>query len=221
VVGIMIASNFLGGIPQIPDKSALTVVNQAPGMTFEDMNGKVLATRGPKHGYAVSLAELPTYVPQAFLAAEDRRFYHHGPVDFRGMARAAWANWRAHRTVQGGSTLTQQLAKTLFLTPDQTLKRKLQEAVIAERLEGEMSKDELLELYLNRIFFGDNAYGVDAAAQTYFGKPARELSLQEAALLAALPKAPTRLALTNDMDAALKRSHLVLQNMRAEGWITA
>ncbi len=211
----------MADIPQIPDKAALTVVNQAPGITFEDRDGRVLATRGPKHGYAISLAELPTYVPQAFLAAEDRRFYHHGAVDFRGMARAAWANWRAHRTVQGGSTLTQQLAKTLFLTPNQTLKRKLQEAVIAGRLEKEMSKDEVLELYLNRIFFGDNAYGIDAASQTYFGKPARQLSLPEAALLASLPKAPTRLALTNDMDSALQRSHLVLHNMRAEGWITA
>ena len=219
--GVISVNRFFGDIPPIPDKAELTVVNQAPGMTFEDKDGRVLATRGPKHGYAISLAELPTYVPQAFLAAEDRRFYHHGAVDFRGMARAAWVNWRAHRTVQGGSTLTQQLAKTLFLTPDQTLKRKLQEAVIAGRLEKEMSKDEVLELYLNRIFFGDNAYGIDAASQTYFGKPARQLTLQEAALLAALPKAPTRLALTNDMDAALSRSHLVLHNMLAEGWITA
>ena len=218
--GVISVTRFFNDIPPIPDKAALTVVNQAPGMTFEDKDGRVLATRGPKHGYAISLAELPTYVPQAFLAAEDRRFYHHGPVDLRGMARAAWVNWRAHHTVQGGSTLTQQLAKTLFLTPDQTLKRKLQEAVIAQRLEKEMSKDEVLELYLNRIFFGDNAYGIDAASQTYFGKPARQLTLQEAALLAALPKAPTRLALTNDMDAALTRSHLVLHNMRAEGWIT-
>ena len=220
IFGVITVNRFIDSIPQIPDKATLMVVNQAPGMTFEDKDGKVLATRGPKHGYAVSLSELPTYVPQAFMAAEDRRFYHHGPVDFRGMARAAWVNWRAHHTVQGGSTLTQQLAKTLFLTPDQTLKRKLQEAVIAERLEKAMSKDEVLELYLNRIFFGDNAYGVDAASQTYYGKPARELSLQEAALLAALPKAPTRLALTNDMDAALQRSHLVLHNMRTEGWIT-
>jgi len=220
VFGVISVNRFMDGIPEIPDKATLTVMNQAPGMTFEDKDGRVLATRGPKHGYAISLAELPTYVPQAFMAAEDRRFYHHGPVDFRGMARAAWVNWRAHHTVQGGSTLTQQLAKTLFLTPDQTLKRKLQEAVIAQRLEQEMSKDEVLELYLNRIFFGDNAYGIDAASQTYFGKPARQLTLQEAALLAALPKAPTRLALTNDMDAALKRSHLVLNNMRGEGWIT-
>ena len=212
--------NFLAEVPDIPAKSELLVANQAPGMTFEDRTGKVIATRGPKHGFPVTLADLPAYVPQAFLAAEDRRFYHHGAIDPQGIARAAWANWRAHHTVQGGSTLTQQLAKTLYLTPNQTLKRKLQEAVIAHRMEQAMSKDEVLELYLNRIFFGDNAYGIDAAAQTYFGKPAKALDLQEAALLAALPKAPTRLALTNDMEAAVARSHRVLENMRAEKWIT-
>jgi penicillin-binding protein 1A len=208
------------GLPDIPDKNALALVNQAPGMTFEDSTGKVIATRGPRHGHPVVLSELPSYVPRAFLAAEDRRFYRHGPIDAQGVVRALWANWRARRTVQGGSTLTQQLAKTLYLKPDQTWTRKLQEAVIAYRIEQKMSKDEVLALYLDRIFFGDNAYGVDAAAQTYFGKPASRLDLQEAALLAALPKAPTRLALTNDMAAALRRSRLILANMRAEGWIT-
>ncbi len=214
------AGQWLKGVPDIPDKAVLTVINQAPGMTFEDADGKVIATRGPRHGHPVRLSELPPYVPRAFLAAEDRRFYQHGPIDVQGVTRALWANWRAKRTVQGGSTLTQQLAKTLYLKPDQTLVRKFQEAVIAYRIEAQMSKDEVLELYLNRIFFGDNAYGIDAAAQTYFGKPASALDLQEAALLAALPKAPTRLALTNDMSAALHRSRLVLENMRAEGWIT-
>jgi penicillin-binding protein 1A len=212
---------LMQGVPDIPEKAALVVVNQAPGMTFEDATGKVIATRGPRHGHPVQLRELPAFVPRAFLAAEDRRFYKHGPIDLQGISRAFWANWRAKRTVQGGSTLTQQLAKTLYLKPDQTWTRKFQEAVIAWRIEQQMSKDEVLELYLNRIFFGDNAYGVDAAAQTYFGKPASQLDLQEAALLAALPKAPTRLALTNDMPAALRRSRLVLANMRAEGWITA
>jgi|SRR5579872_2586692 len=218
--GALVAKDFIDSVPDIPDRASLEIVNQAPGMTFEDDTGKVIATRGPKHGSAVKLAELPVYVPRAFLAAEDRRFYQHGPVDFQGIARAVWANWRAGHTVQGASTLTQQLARTLFLTPKQTIRRKLEEAVIAYRLEDEMSKDEVLELYLNRIFFGDNAYGIDAASQTYFGKPARYLNLSEAALLASLPKAPTKLALTNDMDAALRRSHLVLANMRAEGWIT-
>jgi penicillin-binding protein 1A len=220
-VGLIVAKTFIDSVPDVPDRASLMVVNQAPGMTFEDMTGQVIATRGPKHGHAITLSELPAYVPRAFLAAEDRRFYEHGPVDFQGITRALWANWRAGHTVQGASTLTQQLARTLFLTPQQTLHRKLEEAVIAYRLEGEMSKDEVLELYLNRIFFGDNAYGIDAAAQTYFGKAASQLNLSQAALLASLPKAPTRLALTNDMDAALARSRLVLATMHAEGWITA
>ena len=217
---VWVVRNLLPGIPDIPDRAALMVINQTPGMTFEDAHGGVIAQRGARHGHAVILTELPPYVPRAFLAVEDKRFYQHGPVDVRGIARAAWVNWRARRTVQGGSTLTQQLAKTLFLSPDQTLRRKVQEAVIASRLERMMTKDQVLELYLNRIFFGDNAYGIDAAAQTYFGKPASALNLQEAALLAALPKAPTRLALTNDMNAALARSRIVLDRMRNEGWIT-
>ena len=212
---------FVDAVPPLPDNSAILVANQAPGMTFTDHAGRVIATRGPRHGHLVTLPELPAYVPRAFLAAEDRRFYQHGPVDLRGIARALRANLKAGHTVQGGSTLTQQLAKTLFLSPNQTLRRKLQEAVIAWRLEQAMSKNQVLELYLNRIFFGDNAYGIDAAAQTYFGKPASRLTLQEAALLAALPKAPTRLALTNDMDAALARSRIILANMKAEGWISA
>jgi penicillin-binding protein 1A len=220
-VAALVVKSFIDSVPPLPDRSALEVVNQAPGMTFEDRNGTVLAARGPRHGHLVRLSELPAYVPRAFLAAEDRRFYQHGPVDLRGIARAARANLKAGHTVQGGSTLTQQLAKTLFLSPDQTLRRKLQEAVIAWRLEAAMSKDQVLELYLNRIFFGDNAYGIDAAAQTYFGKPASRLTLQEAALLAALPKAPTRLALTNDMDAALARSRIILASMKVEGWISA
>jgi penicillin-binding protein 1A len=221
LVAALMVKAFVDATPPLPDKSALLVANQAPGMTFEDRTGKVIASRGPRHGHLVTLPELPAYVPRAFLAAEDRRFYQHGPIDIEGIVRALRANLKAGHTVQGGSTLTQQLAKTLFLSPDQTLKRKLQEAVIAWRMEQAMSKDEVLSLYLNRIFFGDNAYGIDAAAQTYFGKPASALTLQEAALLAALPKAPTRLALTNDMDAALARSRIILATMKAEGWISA
>jgi penicillin-binding protein 1A len=220
-IAALAVERFIAGVPPLPDKASLMVANQAPGMTFEDHDGKVIAARGPRHGHQITLAELPAYVPRAFLAAEDRRFYQHGPVDLRGVIRALRANLKAGHTVQGGSTLTQQLAKTLFLSPDQTLKRKLQEAVIAWRLEGAMSKNEILELYLNRIFFGDNAYGIDAASQTYFGHPASQLTVAEAALLAALPKAPTRLALTNDMDAALARSRIILATMKAEGWISA
>jgi len=215
------AWHFFGDLPQVPATASLWSVNRTPGMTFLDHDGALIATRGARNGYRVRLTELQPYTPKAFLAAEDRRFYQHGPVDFRGMARALRANYDSGQVVQGGSTLTQQIAKTLFLKPDRTIKRKLQEAVLAYQLERAMTKDEVFELYLNRIYFGAASYGLDAAAETYFGKPARQLTLAESALLAALPKAPSRLALDRDFDAALERSHIVLSRMRQEGWITA
>jgi penicillin-binding protein 1A len=212
---------YLRDTPTLPSREALFAVNRAPGIRFEDRNGQVIATRGPRYGQRIGLAGVPNYVPLAFLAAEDRRFYKHGAIDFHGIVRAAWVNHRAGRTVQGASTLSQQLAKGLFLTPDRTVRRKLQEMLMAYRLEQVLTKDEVLELYLNRVFFGANTFGVDGASRTYFGKSASQLTLSEAALLASLPKAPSRLALTRDMGAALARSRLVLGSMRKEGWITA
>jgi len=211
---------YLRDTPALPDRQALFAINRAPGIRFQDRSGALIATRGPRYGERVTLGALPPYVPQAFLAAEDRRFYQHGPIDLYGIARAAWVNWRAGEVVQGASTLSQQLSKGLFLTPDQTVKRKLQEMVMASRLERVLTKDEVLELYLNRIFFGANTFGIDGASRTYFGKPASELSISEAALLAALPKAPSRLALNRGMASALARSRLVLERMRKERWIT-
>ena len=219
--GVWVKVAFLSDLPAVPGADALWSLNRAPGVTFIDRDGTQIAVRGPRHGLRVRLADLPPYVPKAFLAAEDRRFYRHGPVDWTGVARALIANSRAGTVVQGGSTLTQQLAKSLFLKPDQTLKRKVQEAALAYRLGAIMSRDQILELYLSRVFFGASAYGVEAASQTYFGKPARELTLAEAALLAALPKAPSRLSPVRDMPAALARSRLVLDRMAQEGWITA
>jgi len=212
---------YLRDTPTLPSREALFAVNRAPGIRFEDRNGQVIATRGPRYGQRIGLAGVPNYVPLAFLAAEDKRFYQHGAIDLYGIVRAAWVNHRAGRTLQGGSTLSQQLAKGLFLTPDRTVRRKLQEMLMAYRLERVLTKDEVLELYLNRVFFGANTFGVDGASRTYFGKSASQLTLSEAALLASLPKAPSRLALTRDMGAALARSRLVLGNMRKEGWITA
>jgi penicillin-binding protein 1A len=206
--------------PQIPSQEALWTIRRSPGVTFLDRNGAVIATRGAKYGEPVRLAGLPPYVSKAFLAAEDRRFYRHGPVDVVAIARAALADLRARRSAEGASTLSQQLARTLFLKREQSLKRKVQEAYLAWRLEQSLGKDQVLELYLNRTYFGAGAYGLDAAAKTYFGKPASQLSLMEAATLAGLPNAPTRLALTNDMPAALARAVRVLQIMGQEGWIT-
>ena len=211
---------YLSDLPEIPPREQLYVLNRAPSIRFFDRNGTLIAARGPKNGDRVSLEHLPAHVPLAFLAAEDRRFYRHGPIDTIGIVRAAYVNWQAKDVVQGGSTLSQQLAKSLFLTPDQTLKRKIQEAVLAQKLERMLTKDEVLELYLNRTYFGANTFGVDGASRTYFGKPAGQLSISEAALLAALPKAPSRLSLHHNMADALDRQRLILANMRAEGWIT-
>jgi penicillin-binding protein 1A len=228
-VAVVIAAGFslavwaawLRETPDLPPREALYAANRAPAIRFVDRDGALIAARGPRYGERVALAELPEHVPLAFLAAEDRRFYQHGPIDLRAILRAMWRNWRAGEVVQGGSTLSQQLAKGLFLTPEQTLERKAQEAVLAARLERALGKDGVLELYLNRVYFGANAYGVDGAARAYFGKPASALNLGEAALLAALPKAPSRLAPTRNMAGALARSRLVLAEMRRNGWITA
>lgn len=211
---------YLQDLPQVPTRQELYASTRAPAIKFYDMNGQFIASRGPQYGENIRLAALPDYVPKAFLAAEDRRFYQHGAVDPWAIARAARANQKAGRVVEGGSTITQQLAKGMFLSPDQNLKRKIQEAALAYKLEQILSKDEVLELYLDRIYFGANTFGLDGASRTYFGKPATQLNLSEAALLAALPKAPSRMALHRNMDKALQRQRLVLERMRGENWIS-
>ena len=230
LVGLLLLGTVLGlwgwklafaDLPAIPDKAQLWSLNRPPGVTFLDRNGGLLAVRGPRHGQALSLEQMPAYLPNAFLAAEDRRFYSHHGLDLTGIGRAMRANLDAHHVVQGGSTITQQVVRNIFLSPDQTLKRKVQEAILAWSLERRLSKTDILELYLNRIYFGDGAYGVEAAAQTYFGKAAGKLDLSESALLAALPKAPSRLDPANDLDAAIDRSKVILGEMRQDGWITA
>ena len=145
-------------------------------------------------GIDVPIKELPPYLPRAFIAIEDRRFYRHHGIDPLGLARAAFANVLRRGVSQGGSTITQQLAKNLFLTQERTLWRKMQELVFALWLERKFSKAEILELYLNRVYFGSGAYGVEAAAQRYFGKSARQVKIAEAAMLAGLVKSPSRLA---------------------------
>ena len=214
-------TSFLSDIPTVPERDALWAVRRSPSMTFLDHDGAPIATRGARYGAPVTLGELPAYVPRAFLAAEDRRFYQHGAVDPWAIARAARRDLVEGRAAEGGSTLTQQLARTLFLKSQHTLKRKIQEAVLAARLEDMLGKDQVLELYLNRTFFGAGAYGLDAAARTYFAEPASRLTLAQAATLAGLPNAPTRLALTNDLPAAWARGQRVLASMRQEGWISA
>lgn len=208
------------GLPRVPDADALWALNRQESVMFVDSEGEILGVRGPYYGRRAVLSELPEHVPQAFLAIEDRRFYEHAGVDRMAVMRAILANMRAGETVQGGSTLTQQLARNLFLTRRQTVNRKLREMVLASRIERRLTKDEILELYLNRVYLGDQAYGVDAAARRYFGKPASELTLAEAAMLAGLPKAPSDLAPSNHFEAATERQHIVLEAMVVAGFIT-
>ena len=155
-----------------------------PNIAILASDGSLLANRGETGGRTVALKELPPYLPKAFVAIEDRRFYEHFGIDPVGIARAVVRNVTSRGVAQGGSTLTQQLAKNLFLTQERTASRKIQEAILALWLERNYSKDEILELYLNRVYFGAGAYGVEAAAQRYYGKSARNVSLAEAAVLA-------------------------------------
>ncbi len=212
---------FYHDMPSIPPREDLWTMKRDTSIQLLDREGNVMAVRGPYYGELVSDGELPAHLINAFLATEDRRFYDHGGVDERAIIRALFANWRAGRVTQGGSTITQQLVKTLFLSPEQTIRRKLQEIRLARQLERRLSKSEILSLYLNRIFLGGRAYGVEAASQRYFAKSAREVSLAEAAMLAGLPKAPDRLDPRRNLEAAQERARVVLANMEAEGFINA
>ncbi len=204
----------------LPAIQALEIPKRPPTIEIAGLDGTVLATRGEMPGANVSLKDLPPYLPKAFIAIEDRRFYSHHGVDPLGILRAAVANV-LHRSVsQGGSTLTQQLAKNLFLTQERTLQRKLQELELAFWLERKHSKSEILELYLNRVYFGSGAYGVEAAAQRYFGKSARNVTLTEAAMLAGLVKSPSRLAPNRNPEGAYKRAQTVLAAMADAKFIT-
>jgi len=215
VVGVVI---WVGA--HLPAIQNLDIPKRPPTIQITGIDGSVLATRGEMAGANVSLKELPPYLPKAFIAIEDRRFYSHFGVDAVGIGRAALTNVLHRGVSQGGSTLTQQLAKNLFLTQERTLQRKLQEAELALWLERKYSKSEILELYLNRVYFGSGAYGVEAASQAYFGKSARNVTLSEAAMLAGLVKSPSRLAPNRNPEGAEKRAQIVLAAMADSKFIT-
>jgi penicillin-binding protein 1A len=204
----------------MPPLQSLEIPKRPPSIQIVDVDGRPLATRGDNGGAVLPLKDMPSYVPQAFIAIEDRRFYAHYGVDPFGIARAALANILHRGVAQGASTITQQLAKNLFLTQERTVHRKLQEMLLALWLERKFSKTQILELYLNRVYFGSGAYGIEQAAQRYFGKPAKEMSLPEAALLAGLVKSPSRLAPTRNFDAAERRAQIVLTAMMDLRFIT-
>ena len=215
---------MLGGLVayyayDLPDLAQIAAVDRAPSVTLLAKDGSVLANFGELYGEAIQVGDLPPHMPRAVVAVEDRRFYRHNGVDIYGLGRAMVANVKAGRIVQGGSTITQQLAKNLFLSPDRTLRRKVREVLLAFWLERKFTKDQILTLYLNRVYFGAGTYGVDAAARRYFGKSAKEVTLYEAAVLAGLLKAPSRFNPTRNLDAAQSRAQLVLQAMVETGFI--
>jgi len=220
-VAVIIAF-FLFVTWDMPSTDDLWEARQGQSITFLDRNGHVILREGAQNAPPVDLASLPPFVPQAFIAIEDRRFYNHLGVDFGGMMRAGAENLRAGRVVQGGSTITQQLAKNLFLTNERSWRRKAQEIMLAFWLESRFSKDEILALYLSRVYFGAGAYGIEAAAERYFDRPARELTLLQSAMIAGLVKAPSRLnPARQDIAAARDRATVVLNEMVAMGFISA
>jgi len=204
----------------LPPIQSLEIPKRPPSVLILGVNGATLATRGDMGGAAVPLAELPAYVPNAFVAIEDRRFYSHHGIDPLGIARALVADVLRRGASQGGSTITQQLAKNLFLTQERTVSRKLQEIALALWLEHKFTKAEILELYLNRVYFGSGAYGVEGASQRYFGKSARVLTLPEAAMLAGLVQSPSRLAPSHNQDGAQRRAAVVIADMAEQKMIS-
>ncbi|MGB9152284.1 MAG: penicillin-binding protein 1A [Alphaproteobacteria bacterium] len=204
----------------LPDIHQVTQPPRRPSVVLQAQDGTVFARYGDLVGEHVTLADVPPYVPQAIIAIEDRRFYHHFGIDLWGILRATARDVMAGHMLQGGSTLTQQLAKNLFLSPERKLKRKVQEMLLALWLEHTYTKDQILTAYLNRVYLGSGAYGVDAAARTYFNKPAHDLNIREAAIIAGLLRAPSRFSPMHDPALAMERGKVVLQAMVEEGYIT-
>jgi penicillin-binding protein 1A len=212
---------FLGWCAfDLPDVSGLNDVKKQPSITLIATDGTLLASYGDLYGEFTHLDQMAGYLPAAVLATEDRRFYSHYGIDPVGLLRALYVNLTSGKMVQGGSTITQQLAKNVFLTPERSLHRKGQELLLSFWLEHNFTKTEILELYLNRVYFGSGTYGVDAAARRYFGRPAKDVTLLQAAMLAGMLKAPSRYNPNNDPIAAATRAQIVIQNMIDAGFIT-
>ena len=205
------------GLPQVPE---LPPIRRDPQIVYVDRSGARIGVRGGRYGPPVDVAKLPPYVPGAFVAIEDKRFYSHPGFDVAGIARAVVADLSQGRAAQGASTITQQLARNLFLGSDKTLERKATEVVYAVELEQTYSKAQILGMYLSRVYFGAGAYGIEAAADRYFRKPAAKLTVREAAMLAALMKSPTDFNPIDHPDQSAERSALVLDAMVETGAIT-
>ncbi|WP_332701348.1 transglycosylase domain-containing protein, partial [Devosia sp.] len=215
VIGVIV---YFGA--QLPSSNTWAIPDRPPNIRILAADGSLISNRGQTGGEAVTYRELPYYVPAAIIASEDRRYMNHFGVDPIGLISVALESVQAGDVTRGASTITQQVAKNLFLTPDQTLGRKVQEAILAVWLEQNYTKEEILELYMNRVHFGSGTTGIEAAAQTYFGISARNLSLGQAAMLAGILPAPSAYNPKSHPDRAIERQRLALAAMAREGYIT-
>ena len=219
--GVIFVSCYVGYVAlKMPQASTWNIPVRPPNIRIIDRNGILIANRGLSGGESVPLKAMSPWIGKAVIAIEDQRFYQHFGVDPIGISRAIVSNLIAHHSLQGGSTLTQQLAKNLFLSPERTIERKVEEALLALWLERKYTKDQILELYLNRVYLGSGTFGVEAASRRYFNKSARDLDIIEAATLAGLLKAPSRLSPARDPVAARERAKLVLNAMLDQGMIS-
>ena len=222
VVGAGAAAGLYAFATQgLPDAAKLADYAAPLPSTVRDTNGAVLTSFSRERRLYLGYNELPPRLVAAYLSAEDKDFFHHGGIDFLGIVRAAWTNLGASGRPKGASTITQQVAKNLLLNGEVSYIRKLKEAILAQRIEAAFTKQQILELYLNQIFLGRNSYGVEAAAQSYFGKSVADLDLAQDAYLAILPKAPSTYSPTAHLDRALARRAYVLRQMAANGYISA
>lgn len=228
LIGIgLLQSLFLGSLLytlislRIPDISTVANYQPAQATIIYDSRGRIVDRMFTENRTVIPLRAMSPHLPQAFVAAEDGRFFEHDGLDFFSVLRAAIINARDGARSQGGSTITQQVTKSLLLTPEKTYIRKFKEAILAWRIDTLLSKEEILYIYLNQIYLGEGAHGVEAAAQIYFGKSAGKLTLGECALLAGLPQAPSRYALFDHLDRAVKRQRYVLNRMAADGYVSA
>ena len=218
---VVLGAGFVGYYGHdLPDTEHLTGPETPLAITVLAADGSEVATVGEMWGELIPAEEMAPVLPQAVLAIEDRRFFTHGGIDAFGVIRAAWQNAVEGRVVAGGSTISQQVAKLVFLSLERSVKRKIQEAMLAFWLEREFSKEEILTIYLNRAYFGAGAYGVDAAARRYFGRSARNLDVAQAAMIAGLLKAPSRYSPANDLKLARKRARVVVDAMVDADFLT-
>jgi len=215
-----LAGAFFAFTRDLPQIRSLEVYSPSAVTRIYSADNQLLAELFAERRDPVSLTAMPDYLKQALITTEDRKFYTHSGVDIKGIARAIVRDIQAREFVEGASTITQQLTKTLFLTNKKTITRKIKEAILAFQLERRYTKDEILTLYLNQVYFGSGAYGVESAAQLFFGKPVSKLNLPESALIAGMPKAPSRYSPLVNLDLATRRRNIVLKQMRVTGLLT-